>query len=152
MAHYKTLPTTNHEVAELFHDLGYSNEIIQAKYGLTHDLMEAFRTNTLAFYNDDYHIVFQPGSTKKDNDDWKEWADKKPSTFVLLVAKITLTLVISGKHVYKENGLPVTTPATIPFAITADTKPEEIFETLFKKIEEFSRSVKATVVSYKEDE
>ena len=151
MVCYKTLPTTTHEVAELLHDLGYSDEIIQAKYGLTHDLMEAFRTNTLAFYNDAYHVAFHPGSTKQDNEDWKEWADKKPSTFVLLIAKVTLSLVISGKHVYKENGLPVTTPATVPFAITADTKSEEIFETLLKKIEEFSRSVKATVISHEED-
>lgn len=151
MAYYKILPTTNHEVAELLHDLGYSDEIIQTKYGLTHDRMEAFRTNTLAFYNDDYHIVFQPGSTKQDNDDWKEWADKKPNTFVLIIAKVTFSLVISGKHIYKEKGLPATTSATIPFAITADTKPEEIFETLFKKIEEFSRSVKATVITHEDD-
>lgn len=152
MTYYKTLPTTNHEVTELFHNLGYSDESIRTKYGLTHDFMEAFRSNTLAFYNDDVHIRFCPGSTKQDNDDWEEWADIKPNTFVLLIAKVTFSLVISGKHVYKEKGLPATTSTTIPFAIIADTKPEEIFETLFEKIKEFSQTVKITVISHEKNQ
>ena len=145
MAHYKTLPTTNIEVAELFYDLGYTDELVQEKYGLNRDVMKAL-SGEHAYFNDNFHITFHPGSDQEENDAWKKWADKKPETFILLYASVHLTLLIKGKHVSHQRGQDVLTSTSIPFAITADTKPDKIFETLFQKIEDFSNSVQVSVV------
>lgn len=145
MAHYKTLPTTNIEVAELFYDLGYTDELVQEKYGLNRDVMKAL-SGEHAYFNNNFHITFHPGGDQKENDAWKEWADKKPESFILFFANVHLTFFIKGKHVYHQRGWDVMTSTFIPFAITADTKPDELFEKLFQKIEDFSNSVQVSVV------
>ena len=100
----------------------------------------------LAYYNKDFHITFYPGSTKQDKEDWKEWADKKPNTFILFIANVYITLLLEGKGAYDKNELDFVTSTSIPFAITADTKPDQIFKTLFRKIEDFSNSVQVSVI------
>ena len=146
MAHYETLPTTNMDIAELFYDLGYTDELVQEKYGLTHDVMKALFPGEHAYFTDNFHITFRPGGDQEENNAWKEWADKKPESFILFFANVHLTLLIEGKHVSHQRGQDVLASTSIPFAITADTKPDKIFETLFQKIEDFSNSVQVSVI------
>lgn len=146
MAYYETLPTTNNEVAKLFQNLGYTDELVQEKYGLTRNTAKALYSRILAYHNNDFHITFYPGSTEQNNHDWKKWADTKPESFVLYFASVYLTLQLKGKGSYNKNELDFVTSTSIPFAITADTKPDQIFETLFQKIEDFSNSVQVSVI------